>query len=90
MQPIPCGSCYKTVRNYERWLEIKQQGKQMTYLAQVVIEADTLKLAVDKAATVGELLSVNVYTPLKAKVPEPPTGATTEALTKFNERQQKQ
>lgn len=45
---------------YERWFKANQQGDNMKYQVTIVIEADTATKAVEKAETVGEVLSAQV------------------------------
>ncbi len=64
-----CGGCEKMRDNlnagmsltdaiYQRWFAVKQQGGKMKYQVAVVIEADKLTEAAQKAESIGEVLSI--------------------------------
>ncbi len=57
---------------YQRWFKAKQEGEKMKYQVSVVIEAEKLTEAAQKAESIGDVLSIQAR-------PEPqvrPAGAT--------------
>ncbi len=45
---------------YQRWFTAKQQGEKMKYQVSVIIEAEKLTEAAQKAESVGEVLGIQV------------------------------
>ncbi len=57
---------------YQRWFAAKQQGDKMKYQVSVVIEAEKLTEAAQKAETIGDVVSIQARpTPQQ---PQRPTG----------------
>ncbi len=64
----PCSGCGSNDAVYETWAEAKEKGEKMTFVFEVVVEAETYKQAVGKFPDDFEILKGTTKTDVKSGI----------------------